>query len=180
MTALSHARCLMLLDSQRAGALAERESRAVVDHLASCASCQAWDTSFARNAATLRGHLEDQSGRADFSGLADRVLRAVRVEQKLAWSARASAWISEMFAYHRYVFSGAMAAAAVALVALPIYFGSDRGPSVMVAAHVSAGDIEVEEFEVAHQGGTVLAMAEGTTIWLSTDEDPDGFRELRP
>lgn len=170
--------CLPLAGGWKDGALdGDAREDEVALHVASCARCAGQLAAFEGVAALLRSRLAAQADAADFSRLAADVLRRVRVERKEPWRARASAWLTEMLRYHRYATSGFAAAAAALAIGLPVLFGSGLGSGsngpLAIHEHTAANDVEVEELEVEHQGGTVLSTAEGTTIWLSP-EDPDG------
>lgn len=135
----------------RPGELADEEARALSEHLAACAACQARLADEQALAGLLSEALLAEASRRDFADFSDGVLDRVEPRSVLG---RLGAWARR----HRAVVVASVLAPAAAL-ALVVYLG---------AGHPDAPEVEVT---AEGHGAMVLQTEDGPVVLFGNDAD---------
>jgi anti-sigma factor RsiW len=156
------------------GELPEDERGLVASHLRSCASCSDRLRLLAAQGAALRERIVARGAGRDLSGLADRVMALVAVEQRPAPLQRLPVWTSELWGAHRAAFAAAGSLALAACLALAMILKPDAGDSAaMIQAEVATADAfapQVDEVDFGGHAGAVMQLRDRTpVIWLGRE-----------
>jgi anti-sigma factor RsiW len=162
-----------LLGAYADGELPEDERDLVASHLGSCGSCPERLRLLAAQGAALRERIVARGAGRDLSGLAERVLALVAVEQRPAPLQSLPAWTSELWAAHRTLFATAGSLALVACLALAVIFKPDAQDLGAMQAEIAAADAvapQVDEVDFDSNDGAVMQLRDRTpVIWLGRE-----------
>jgi anti-sigma factor RsiW len=154
------------------GALAEDDREWVEDHIRCCGKCLDRKALLAAQAAALREALEARAARADFSGVADRVMARLEREPPAPLPELVRVWTSETWGAHRGLFAAAGGLAAAAGLAMAVFFSPPRAPAAadetLLADAKNQPQFEVVDFG-SHDGAMLQLSDRTPVIWLSED-----------
>lgn len=122
----------------------------------------------------LKDHLDQVVAQVDFAAVTDNVLRRCEEEPPAPLMDRVSAWVRELFTYRKPVLipSVALAAAAVAVLALPSFF-EESWPTLDPDVILANAGVEVNSLDTGCELAMVYQMPESktTVIWIADSSE---------